>query len=61
MMIREEILVCIVVEEGLKLFNSKVVRVDVNKLVFVSNFYFFVYDEKSLKFAIISVELFQLS
>ena len=46
MMIREKILVCIVVEEGLKLFNSDFVRVNVNELIFVSNFYFFVYDEK---------------
>ena len=59
MMIREkEILVCIVVEEGLKLFNSDFVRVNVNELIFVLNFYFFVYDEKSLKFVTISVELF---
>ena len=46
MMIGEEILVCIVVEEELKLFNCRFVRVDVNELIFVSNFYYLVYDEK---------------
>ena len=45
-MIREEDLVCIVVEEGLKLFNSNFVRVIVSERIVVSNFYFCVYDEQ---------------